>query len=108
MIADSFFLPCNNLLLDGKSKDLLTMKQEEAEWIEYQNVMEDVIHQSGLDEKIFYDVRGNHDNFGVPEVGDAYDFFEKYSMNSKMRRHGNIQSVTLQVSESNNDYCLLL
>nr|TKS07632.1 hypothetical protein D5086_0000110980 [Populus alba] len=54
-------------LTDGKSKDLLTMKQNEVEWIEYRNVMEDVARRSGLDKRIFYDLRGNHDNFGVPE-----------------------------------------
>lgn len=86
-------------LTDGKSNDLLTMKQEEAEWMEYQNVMGDVIQQSGLDEKIFYDLRGNHDGFGVPEVGGEVDFYEKYSINSRLRRHGNVQSITLQNSE---------
>jgi len=80
------------------------MKQEEAEWIEYQNVMQDVIWQSGLNEGIFYDLRGNHDCFGVPEIGGEYDFYQKYSMNSRLRRHGNVQSVTLQVSGSNYDY----
>ena len=53
---------------------------------------------SGLDEDIFYDLGGNHDCFGVPEIGGKYDFCQKYSMNSRLRRHGNVQSVTLQVS----------
>ncbi|KAI0510651.1 hypothetical protein KFK09_011259 [Dendrobium nobile] len=83
-------------LTDGKSKDLLTMKQEEAEWIEYQNVTDDVIMKSGLDKKVFYDLRGNHDSFGVPEVGGEYDLYRKYSINARLRRDGNVQSVTLQ------------
>ncbi|XP_020592068.1 putative metallophosphoesterase At3g03305 [Phalaenopsis equestris] len=83
-------------LTDGKSKDLLTMKQEEAEWIEYQNVTEDVIMRSGLDKKVFYDVRGNHDSFGVPDFGGEYDFYSKYSINARLKRDGNVQSVTLQ------------
>ncbi|KAJ6795305.1 putative metallophosphoesterase [Iris pallida] len=85
-------------LTDGKSKDLLTMKQEEAEWKEYQNVMEDIVRRSKLEQKIFYDLKGNHDNFGVPEVGGSYDFFQKYSINSRAGRDGNVQSVTLQSS----------
>lgn len=85
-------------LTDGKSKDLLTMKQEEAEWIEYQNVMDDIIRRSKLDENIFYDLKGNHDSFGVPEVGGSYDFYQKYSINSRVRGGGNVQSVTLQSS----------
>ncbi|KAL9402278.1 hypothetical protein Peur_006127 [Populus x canadensis] len=63
-------------LTDGKSKDLLTMKQNEVEWIEYRNVMEDVARRSGLDKRIFYDLRGNHDNFGVPEIGGCLISFQ--------------------------------
>lgn len=86
------------LYLDGKSKDMLTMKQEEREWMEYENVTKEVILASGLDERIFYDLRGNHDSFGVPEKGGANDFYEKYSINSRLRRKGDIQSVTLKAS----------
>ncbi|XP_010268141.1 PREDICTED: putative metallophosphoesterase At3g03305 [Nelumbo nucifera] len=83
-------------LTDGKSKDLLIMKQDENEWIEYQKVMEDVIGRSGLDKNIFYDLRGNHDNFGVPKVGGSFDFFSKYSINGRLRRYGNVHSVTIK------------
>uniref|UniRef100_A0A2N9FTW3 Uncharacterized protein n=1 Tax=Fagus sylvatica TaxID=28930 RepID=A0A2N9FTW3_FAGSY len=86
-------------LTDGKSKDLLTMKQNEEEWVEYQNIMEDVIKRSGLDKSIFFDLRGNHDNFGVPAVGGSFDFFSKYSINGQLGRSGNVNSVTLQTSE---------
>ncbi|CAA6663945.1 unnamed protein product [Spirodela intermedia] len=71
------------------------MKQNEVEWLEYQKVMIDVIERSGLDEKIFYDLRGNHDNFGVPEFGGEYDFYQKYSVNARLGRRGNVHSVTL-------------
>lgn len=83
---------------DGKSRDLLTMKQNEEEWMEYQSVMEDVIQRSGLDRTIFYDVRGNHDTFGVPEIGGAWDFYSKYSINGLLGRRSNVNSITLQVS----------
>ncbi|ONI05256.1 hypothetical protein PRUPE_6G364500 [Prunus persica] len=86
-------------LTDGKSKDLLTMKQNEEEWVEYQNMMEDVIKRSGLDRSIFFDLRGNHDNFGVPVLGGSFDFFSKYSINGQLGRTGNINSVTLQTGE---------
>jgi hypothetical protein len=84
-------------LPDGKSKDLLTMKQNEVEWIEYRNVMEDVARRSGLDKRIFYDLRGNHDNFGVPEIGGSSDFFSNYSINGQFGRKGNLNSVTVEV-----------
>ncbi|KAL1803176.1 hypothetical protein ACET3Z_031823 [Daucus carota] len=68
-------------LPDGKSKDLLTMKQDKEEWMEYDQVMEHVVEKSGLDKSIFYDLRGNHDNFGVPAVGGPLDYFSNYSLN---------------------------
>lgn len=86
-------------LTDGKSKDLLTMKQNEDEWLEYQNITEDVIKRSGLNKSIFYDLRGNHDSFGVPEVGGSFDFFSKYSINGRLGRKGNVNSVTIETNE---------
>lgn len=74
------------------------MKQNESEWIEYHDVITDVIKESGLSKNIFYDLRGNHDNFAVPVPGGTYDFYEKYSVNAMLGRKGNVQSVTLEVS----------
>lgn len=88
-------------LTDGKSKDLLTMKQNEEEWVEYQKTMEDVIKRSGLDKSIFYDLRGNHDNFGVPAIGGAFDFFSNYSITGQLERSQSVNSVTLQTSKRN-------
>ncbi|XP_031477730.1 putative metallophosphoesterase At3g03305 [Nymphaea colorata] len=85
-------------LTDGKSKDLLTMKQDEREWVEYDKVMNEVITNSGLPREIFYDLRGNHDNFGVPILGGKYDFFNKYSISAGLNRSAKVQSVTLQSS----------
>ncbi|KAG9152567.1 hypothetical protein Leryth_024340 [Lithospermum erythrorhizon] len=87
-------------LTDGKSKDLLTMKQNELEWLEYKNVMEDVVSRSGLDRRIFYDLRGNHDNFGVPFVGGSTtDFFSKYSLNAQLKRSAPVNSITIQTGK---------
>ncbi|KAK9293258.1 hypothetical protein L1049_021249 [Liquidambar formosana] len=86
-------------LTDGKSKDLSIMKQDEEEWVEYRNIMEEVLKRSGLDKSIFYDLRGNHDNFGVPAVGGSLDFFSKYSINGQLGRSGNVNSVTVQSGE---------
>ncbi|XP_062228289.1 putative metallophosphoesterase At3g03305 isoform X2 [Phragmites australis] len=83
---------------DGKSKDLLTMKQNDVEWIEYKNTINDIIESSKLSRRIFYDLRGNHDSFGVPASGRDYDFYQKYSINAKLRRQGRVQSITLENS----------
>ncbi|KAF8664090.1 hypothetical protein HU200_055001 [Digitaria exilis] len=85
-------------LTDGKSKDLLTMKQNEVEWVEYESTLNDIIQISRLPRSIFYDLRGNHDSFGVPESGGDYDFYQKYSINAKLRRQGRVQSITLEKS----------
>lgn len=74
------------------------MKQDEAEWVEYEKVMQDVIERSGLNKDIFYDVRGNHDAFGVPTMGGLFDFFSKHSINARLGRSGQVNSVTVQVS----------
>ncbi|KAE8734958.1 putative metallophosphoesterase [Hibiscus syriacus] len=91
-------------LTDGKSKDLLVMKQNEEEWVEYKNVMEDVMKRSGLDKNIFYDLRGNHDNFGVPIIGGSLDFYSKYSINGQLGRSGHVNSVTLTLQGGRQKY----
>lgn len=73
------------------------MKVDEEEWVEYRDVMEDVVKRSRLDKSIFFDLRGNHDNFGVPVAGGSFDFFTKYSINGQLGRNKNVNSVTLQV-----------
>ncbi|CAL0303279.1 unnamed protein product [Lupinus luteus] len=86
-------------LTDGKSKDLLTMKQNEDEWVEYRDVMDSVIERSGLDKSLFFDLRGNHDNFGVPVVGGSLDFFSKYSINGQLGRSESVNSITIETQE---------
>ena len=76
------------------------MKLNEEEWLEYQDVMEGVVKRSRLDKSIFFDLRGNHDNFGVPVAGGSFDFFSKYSINGQLGRKKNVNSVTLQASFS--------
>lgn len=96
MIKPSLVLVTGDLT-DGKSKDLLTMKQDEKEWKEYQNTLKHVIERSGLDESIFYDLKGNHDNFGMPSGGVSdSDFYDKYSINSELGRTDQVNAFTLQ------------
>ena len=74
------------------------MKLDEAEWMVYKKVMEDVIKRSGLNKNLFYDLRGNHDNFGVPKLGGLFDFYSRYSINIQLGRSGQVNSVTIEVS----------
>lgn len=84
------------------------MKQNEDEWLEYKNVMEDVVRKSGLDKTVFYDLRGNHDNFGVPVIGGSVDFFSKYSINGQLGRRGAVNSAVVEVSNLNHPFIVLL
>ena len=60
------------------------MRQDDLEWIQYKDPMDWVITKSGLLENVFFDVRGNHDKFGVPKVGSQVDYFSKYSISAHL------------------------
>lgn len=87
-------------LTDAKSKDRISRRQDEAEWVQYSQTMNKVIADSGLPQHAFYDLRGNHDNYGVPEVGGALDYFSKYSISATMNRTSTVQSVTVMGMEA--------
>ncbi|CAJ1823918.1 unnamed protein product [Sphenostylis stenocarpa] len=98
-LINPFLVLITGDLTDGKSKDLLTMKQNEDEWVEYRSVLDTVIERSGLHKNLFFDLRGNHDNFAVPVVGGSFDFFSKYSINGQLGRNGSVNSVTVETKE---------
>ena len=87
-------------VLDRQVLAFVIVRQEESEWIEYARVIDDVVNRSGLNKEIFYDLRGNHDSYGVPEVGGMFDFYKKHSINARLGRTGAVQSITLQVGSS--------
>ena len=62
--------------------------------------MHKVMEESRLPSYVFYDLRGNHDKFGVPKAGSSLDYFSKYSISSLRNRTNAIQSVTLTVNPS--------
>ena len=84
------------------------MKQNEDEWLEYKNVIEDVVRKSGLNKSIFYDLRGNHDNFGVAVIGGSSDFFSKYSISGQLGRQSAVNSAIVEVSNWTHPFILLL
>ncbi|KAG9454997.1 hypothetical protein H6P81_007901 [Aristolochia fimbriata] len=85
-------------LTDAKNKERTATRQDEYEWIQYKKVMNSVIKESGMDERAFFDIRGNHDKYGVPYVGSELDFFSKYSISSQLGRVGTVQSISLMGS----------
>lgn len=94
MIRPSLVLITGDLT-DAKNRDRTTDRQDEDEWIQYKNSMDFVIKESGLEKRAFFDLRGNHDKYGVPYVGSYWDFFSKYSISAQLNRTSSIQSSTL-------------
>jgi predicted MPP superfamily phosphohydrolase len=59
-------------LTDAKASDLTGSRQYENEWKAYHKV----ITENGiLTRTVWLDVRGNHDNFDVPDSSDGRNFF---------------------------------
>lgn len=82
-------------LIDAKSEDGKSTQQEEVEWIEYRDSLHKVADESGIPLKYFYDIRGNHDKYGVPPLS-SLDYFPKYSISAAMNRTSLLQSVTVK------------
>lgn len=96
MIRPSLVLITGDLT-DAKNRYRTTNRQDEDEWIQYKNSMDFVIKESGLEKRAFFDLRGNHDKYGVPYAGSYWDFFSKYSISAQLNRTSSIQTVTLMV-----------
>lgn len=94
MIRPSLVLVTGDIT-DAKNRYRTTDRQDEDEWIQYKNSMDFVIKESGLEKRVFFDLRGNHDKYGVPYVGSYWDFFSKYSISAQLNRTSSVQSSTL-------------
>ncbi|XP_074582885.1 putative metallophosphoesterase At3g03305 isoform X2 [Curcuma longa] len=82
-------------ITDAKNKRRTATRQDLSEWIQYKNSMEAVVNHSGLDKRIIFDIRGNHDKYGVPHVGHPLDFFSVHSVSAQLGRLSTIQSISL-------------
>ncbi|XP_077286400.1 transmembrane protein 62-like [Arctopsyche grandis] len=64
-------------LTDAKHKNNMGSAQHEEEWIVYN----DVLKKCDIKNKtIWFDIRGNHDNFNVPNWNSSQNYFKQYSM----------------------------
>jgi hypothetical protein len=59
-------------LTDAKASDLTGSRQYENEWRAYHKV---ITENEILAQTVWLDVRGNHDNFDVPDSSDGRNFF---------------------------------
>ncbi|CAH1408269.1 unnamed protein product [Nezara viridula] len=67
-------------ITDAKKRDLIGSQQFKEEWIMYREVLDKC---STIKKIPWLDIRGNHDNFDVPDISSARNFFRDYSMQGK-------------------------
>lgn len=84
-------------ITDAKNMEKTTSRQDEDEWITYKKTIDAIVGIGGIDKSRIFDIRGNHDTYGVPYRGSKLDFFSTYSVNSQLDRLSTINSVLLQV-----------
>ncbi|XP_020257007.1 putative metallophosphoesterase At3g03305 [Asparagus officinalis] len=82
-------------ITDAKNRKRTSTRQDESEWIQYKRSMDAVVRQGGIEKRRIFDIRGNHDKYGVPYAGSSLDFFSSYSISSQLNRLSNIHSISL-------------
>uniref|UniRef100_A0A0E0KBI9 Uncharacterized protein n=1 Tax=Oryza punctata TaxID=4537 RepID=A0A0E0KBI9_ORYPU len=83
-------------ITDAKNRRKTTSRQDEKEWITYKKAIDAIVGRGGIDKSRIFDIRGNHDTYGVPYRGGKLDFFSTYSVNSQLDRLSTISSILLQ------------
>ncbi|CAM6062583.1 unnamed protein product [Sphagnum tenellum] len=81
-------------LTDAKNKERTATRQDEGEWIDYWDSIQKVADGSGLPIERFFDMRGNHDKYGVP-LSSSLDYYSAYSVNGHLNRTNLVQSITV-------------
>ncbi|TKV96973.1 hypothetical protein SEVIR_9G465600v4 [Setaria viridis] len=83
-------------ITDAKNQQRTTSRQDEYEWVTYKKTIDAIVRRGGIDKSRIFDIRGNHDTYGVPYRGVKLDFFSTYSINSQLKRLSTISSILLQ------------
>lgn len=65
--------------------------------------MAKVADDSGIPLERFYDLRGNHDKYGVPP-SSTLNYFSKYSISAAFNRNRLVQSATVEVHHHLNSF----
>ncbi|CAN6295695.1 unnamed protein product [Urochloa humidicola] len=87
-------------ITDAKNRQRTTSRQDEYEWDTYKKTIDAIAGSGGIDKSRIFDIRGNHDTYGVPYRGGELDFFSTYSVNSQLKRLSTISSISLQGDRS--------
>ncbi|KAF7041968.1 hypothetical protein CFC21_051679 [Triticum aestivum] len=83
-------------ITDAKNSKRTTSRQDADEWITYKKTIDAIVAKGGIDKRRIFDIRGNHDTYGVPYRGSELDFFSTYSVNSQLGQLSTINSIILQ------------
>ncbi|CAH8525885.1 unnamed protein product [Schistosoma rodhaini] len=74
-------------ITDGKGKTFSSSSQNPEEWRDYSSLLK----QSGvLNLTRWFDVRGNHDSFGVPSFGGDGDYYSQFGVSGRSSFRSNI------------------
>ncbi|KAJ1297869.1 hypothetical protein BS78_01G410900 [Paspalum vaginatum] len=87
-------------ITDAKNQQRTTSRQDENEWVTYKRTIDTIVGRGGIDKTRIFDIRGNHDTYGVPYRGGKLDFFSTYSVNSQLKRLSTISNILLQGDRS--------
>lgn len=79
-------------ITDAKKRDLIGSQQFKEEWIMYREVLDKC---STIKKIPWLDIRGNHDNFDVPDLFSSKNFFRDYSMQGKNHSQSYIHKISV-------------
>lgn len=86
-------------LTDAKAEDNMGSAQYEQEWINYR----ELLNTCNLGNTTWLDIRGNHDNFNIPDAKSSLNYYRQYSQQGKK----NPRSYLYQLSKGNVLYSFL-
>lgn len=87
-------------LTDAKAADNMGSAQYEQEWINYR----DLLNKCDLgNHTVWLDIRGNHDNFNIPDAKSSLNYYLQYSEQGKR----NPRSYLHQLTNGNTRYSFL-
>ncbi|XP_042216646.1 transmembrane protein 62-like isoform X2 [Homarus americanus] len=78
-------------LTDAKAADMLGSRQYVEEWAIYSNVLRST---GVLNNTVWLDIRGNHDNFNVASLASEENYYQKYSIQGQRHQRSYMYTYT--------------
>lgn len=80
-------------LTDGKEENLLGSRQHLDEWKIYKNILSS---NKVWEKTVWLDIRGNHDNFNVPDINAEENYFNKFSIQGGQHQKSYLYQTTVR------------